>query len=326
MRRNKVGNTRCQTAPLIKWMRPKAGVVLIPVCKDGYKLCAMGRSAVLNPLPLRVLPLDRGRACCRAGFTLLELLVVTAIISMMMAILAPSLRQAGEAARGAHCLSNLRQLTLAWTTYAIESDDEICGSIPALNPFTVLFPPPPHIPLYDGPWVNDGLLDDPFNELSNTRQALESGVLWPYLQSTEVYRCQSYSPKLLRSYSISYLMNGHPGSNCYYKLTKINNPQGKIVFADDRIGNWNTSQIEMFGLWLSGSYEVGLIPSAGKVLPVIRHNIGSNYSFADGHCEKWGWSDYLFIKSATEQLTEYEIQKLINESTDFAKLNRAMTK
>jgi len=59
------------------------------------------------------------------GFTLIELLVVIAVISLLMALLVPVLRSAREQAQRAVCLSNLRQLTLAWVTYAEEHDSKI---------------------------------------------------------------------------------------------------------------------------------------------------------------------------------------------------------
>jgi prepilin-type N-terminal cleavage/methylation domain-containing protein/prepilin-type processing-associated H-X9-DG protein len=253
-----------------------------------------------------------------SGFTLIELLVVIAIISMLMAIISPSLRKARESARGVHCLNNLRQLNLAWTTYAFENNDKMCCS----NPHVIEFG-------YN-PWIDDGYVDDPFNEMANTEHALETGVLWPYLKSVEVYRCQSYSQKLLRSYSISRLMNDRTWVY-YSKLMQIKMPHDKVVFADDKIFESNLSIIDARLVWLFRTYSVGAENGFYSGLingdrPSIRHNIGSNYSFADGHCERWGWKDPLFIRSSTEELTEQEINKIINESPDFARLEEAMTK
>ncbi len=54
----------------------------------------------------------------RRGFTLIELLVVIAIIAILAAILFPVFAKAREAARKASCLSNVRQITAAFTMYA----------------------------------------------------------------------------------------------------------------------------------------------------------------------------------------------------------------
>jgi prepilin-type N-terminal cleavage/methylation domain-containing protein len=54
----------------------------------------------------------------RRGFTLIELLVVIAIIAVLMAILLPALNRVKEQGKRAVCLSNLRQLTMAWIMYA----------------------------------------------------------------------------------------------------------------------------------------------------------------------------------------------------------------
>ena len=53
----------------------------------------------------------------RRAFTLVELLVVVAIIALLVSLLMPSLRQARELARRATCLSNLHQIGLAGLGY-----------------------------------------------------------------------------------------------------------------------------------------------------------------------------------------------------------------
>lgn len=58
-----------------------------------------------------------------AGFTLIELLVVVAIIALLIAILLPVLGQAREHARRAKCLSNLKQIGIAWQGYFNENSD-----------------------------------------------------------------------------------------------------------------------------------------------------------------------------------------------------------
>ena len=58
-----------------------------------------------------------------SGFTLVELLVVIAVIAMLMAILLPALRKAKQLARRVVCGSNLRQLAKGWSLY-LEDNDE----------------------------------------------------------------------------------------------------------------------------------------------------------------------------------------------------------
>ena len=58
----------------------------------------------------------------RRGFTLIELLVVIAIIAILAAILFPVFARARERARQSACLSNLKQIGVAFFMYTEDSD------------------------------------------------------------------------------------------------------------------------------------------------------------------------------------------------------------
>ena len=58
----------------------------------------------------------------RKGFTLIELIVVISVVSLLMAILLPTLTRARQQGRSVVCLNNLRQLATAACLYVNNND------------------------------------------------------------------------------------------------------------------------------------------------------------------------------------------------------------
>ena len=232
-----------------------------------------------------------------AAFTLIELLVVISIMSLLMSMLLPGLNRAREQGQRTVCLSNLRQLTFAWTFYTMDNDDQLCSAETYWNN-------------PDNNWVADGPYM-PGNFTGGTETAIETGSLWNYTgQMLDLYKCKTDSSDRLRSYSISRTMNGHKvDCDCgieddkllpYQSLTEISRPAEKMVFVD---ADSTTS-------WIDGSFRPFYHTEQGEPLwkeleinnITARHNGGCCVSFADLHTSYIKWKDERTIEVANWQI------------------------
>jgi prepilin-type N-terminal cleavage/methylation domain-containing protein/prepilin-type processing-associated H-X9-DG protein len=232
------------------------------------------------------------------AFTLIELLVVIAIIAILAALLVPSLTKAKLKAQGIQCMSNHKQLTLAWKMYVDDSRDNLPyasdGPDPVKNAYT---------------WVK-GLIDFDPNNRSNWDPQVDimKSPLWPYCgKSTSIWKCpadrsyvvvNSVQKPRVRSMSMNVWFGGFGGDDgglsgsiwrLYFKMSDLVDPgpARTWLFLDMRqdsidIGNFAT---DMTG-WpdspsLTGFYD----------LPGMYHNRACGFSFADGHSEIKRWLD-----------------------------------
>jgi prepilin-type N-terminal cleavage/methylation domain-containing protein/prepilin-type processing-associated H-X9-DG protein len=232
------------------------------------------------------------------GFTLVELLVVIAVIAILAALLLPVLSNAKEQARSVNCRSNLRQLQLCWQMYA----DDFAGTLCPNDWIATGSGGNGSSDMTQTSWCQGNALTD-----TNTA-GIQSGILFPYNSSIGIYHCPSDMSTIqdangnplpqarTRSYNMSQSVNGYPLlvdpvtgyyvdalQPCFSKLSAITNPtpSGLFVFIDE---NENTLQDDQFGYSMSN-----WTPDEWWDMPSNRHIQGANLSFVDGHVEHWHW-------------------------------------
>jgi len=226
------------------------------------------------------------------GFTLIELLVVIAVIAVLLAIFMPVARAARERAQRTVCLSNLRQLTMAWIQYADENDGKlVCGIAfrREMRGGQVL----------EG-WVSQGFQYPPSR--SDLLLHPHKGLLWPYLRDVDVYRCPRGRTGHVITYTTVAAANGNRVEGTYVpdsgeptlgqrvgstvlKLTRLSDivspgAAQRAVFID--IGQTPASN-EFYVHYLQPMWMEWSSP------PPIRHADGATLSMADGHAEYWKW-------------------------------------
>ncbi len=227
----------------------------------------------------------------RKGFTLIELLVVIAVIALLIALLVPVLRSAREQAQRAVCLSNLRQLTLAWIVYAEEHDGKLVPGRAFMREEAY------HRSLKG--WLGRAFL------FPESRSAVvenpDKGALWPYVRDIDVYRCPRGRPGHAATYSTVVAANGVQAEGTYLLDSEGRMKQkrvGKTVLSLTRLTDIISPTaaqravfIDMGHTPVSNDFYVHYLYPKWRwhSAPPIRHADGTTLSMADGHVEYWKW-------------------------------------
>ena len=231
------------------------------------------------------------------AFTLIELLVVIAIIALLMAIMVPVLRSAREQGQRVVCLSNLRQLTLAWTAYADEHD----GKLVTGNAFGT------HTESSHGRTEREigwaGWELSPLRPPSMTDPP--PGALRPWIKNVEIYRCPRGRPGHAVTYAIVLSANGGEDVEGTYmegsggwELRTFGKCVGSTVLKLTRLTEIVSPGAAQRAVFIDhGQSPTGpdfyvhyLYPMWKYSAPPVRHGDGTTLSMADGHAEYWKWS------------------------------------
>jgi prepilin-type N-terminal cleavage/methylation domain-containing protein/prepilin-type processing-associated H-X9-DG protein len=200
----------------------------------------------------------------RAGFTLVELLTVIAILGILAAILFSVLGNVVEKSRSIQCLSNLRQFGVAAHMYA----DDNAGRLPSSS----------HHREEDG------------SSLSWT-ETLET-----YLGPDFIGRCPSVPDHPARiTYALNDLLT-ESGDGAGIPLTFCRDPALTLLVGE--IAPSQSTEHFHFRGASRGRVSPAMFSSS---VHVEGHGSGANYLFVDAHVEALGWPDVQRRLNESEQ-------------------------
>jgi len=220
------------------------------------------------------------------GFTLIEVLVVIAIIAILAAMLLPVLSLGKAKGRRIACLNNLKQFVFSTQMYSADNDGKLVENVPLTNgPAAVT----------TNSWVPGNMMV----AADSTNQALiRQGKLFPYASQVATYRCpadtsQTGGVPRVRSYS----MNSWMGSRTMERGFGYGDGYYRTFVRESEIATAGPAT-----LWcIADEHEVTIDDAWFLVtmddtrpfasFPAMRHDHGYALNFADGHVETYKLRD-----------------------------------
>jgi prepilin-type N-terminal cleavage/methylation domain-containing protein/prepilin-type processing-associated H-X9-DG protein len=225
----------------------------------------------------------------RRGFTLIELLVVIAIIAILAALLLPALGRAKLKAMSVQCLSNQKQLVLAWSLYCDDNDENLPNFATVTNARG------------DQPWLVRPLATPPASPgasaedvaILKEKEGFREGVLFTYAPNPNILHCPAdtrINKPVGAGFAFGSLspvasLNGEKPE--IYRRTILHQPSERFLWVEE-----NDSRGENGGSW---NFKASAPPDfqASKMVDsgAVFHGSTSTFSWADGHASSHRWLD-----------------------------------